>query len=131
MRKKIDLLTMRAEIELDEVYQAALAEGLYEKRVMMKRLRGILDGDTPPPRWCVTQQQKDRWMEKQLLKIIKDEKLESVLVKQGIVAGEKAEDVIRTMTRSIYKTVYDGTLEALRKGEYGKKSKLVRQNHIR
>lgn len=124
------MLTMRAEIELDEVYQSALAEGLHEKRVMMKRLRGILEGEKPPPRWCVTQQQKDRWMEKQLLKIIKDEKLESVLAKQGIVAGEKAESIITGMSERIYKTVYEETLDALRKGEYGK-AKLDRKGHIR
>lgn len=113
--KKIDALTLETEDQINDFYSAAYVHALHKNHAALSRLQAIMDGETKPPRHCVTEKQKTRWKERQLTRILKASDLEKDLIRAAQKAGEMSEREIEKMRDDVYNTAYNDTYNRLRK----------------
>ena len=113
--RKIDALTLETEDQINDFYSAAFASALRRNRAVLAQIRAIMDGEVKPPRYCVTDAQKNRWRERKLNRILKASNLREDLIHAAQKAGEKSEQEIERMRDEVYTTAYNDTYNSLRK----------------
>ena len=112
--RKIDSLTASAEIDIEAMYDEALSRAMRKHAATLRKMRDIMDGKTPPPRWCVTDALKNRWRERTLSKIMNDSHIAEDFGVFLSTAGNKSVDRVKRMGLDVYKTAYKGTMDSLR-----------------
>lgn len=110
--KAVDMIELRAERRIDEVYSEAMMNAMRCNKKALRDLKKVLEGK--PPVYCITQGQKDRWLDKQVRAIVKREKMQERLTACEMESAEKAQEIIQAMSEEIYRTAYNMTLEVLR-----------------
>lgn len=109
------MITQETESRLDDIYSSAFATVLRRNSAVFHRIRAIMDGEMNPPRYCVTDKQKERWRERQLLKILKASNIEKDLTAEIQKAGDRCEAEIEKMREDVYTAAYEDTMNRLRR----------------
>ena len=114
LERKIDMLEANAELDIEAAYDEALTKAMRKNRDTLKRMRAIMDGSEKPPRYCVTEKQKERWKMKTLMKLLNasgiDESIGSALAE----AGNQSISRIQRFGVDVYEAAYNGALNKLK-----------------
>ena len=112
--RKIDAMTTAATGDIEALYDEALTKGFKMYRDTFAQMRDIMGGTQKPPRWCVTQFQKDRWKQKKLMKLLDQTSIADGLGALLATAGDYSVSRIKRFGLDVYKTAYKGTMDKLR-----------------
>ena len=113
--KAVDKIENKAEAQINALYTDAFLSATRKKKKALRELRALLDGETKPPAWYVTDAQKERWREKKIKALLNSSKLDHSFLAYEMKAGDEAVQIIQRMSAEIYETAYNRTMEELRR----------------
>ena len=114
LEQKIDRLEAGAEMDMEAAYDEAITNAFRKHREPLKRMQAIMDGIEKPPRRCVTDQQKARWKEKTLMKLLNEASLDSDIALEFGKAGKTCVKRIQKFGLDVYNEAYKGTMDKLK-----------------
>lgn len=114
LERKIDRLEANAELDIEAAYDEALTKAMRKNRDTLKRMRAIMDGEENPPRYCVTEKQKERWKMKTLMKLLNASGINESMGNALAEAGRQSVSRIQRFGLDVYETAYKGTMNKLK-----------------
>ena len=111
--RKIDRIEDETETDIDDLYGDALDTFMRRNRKVLRVIQALMDGETKTPAHCITDEQKLRWRQKELERILKKTGLVNDLTVRIQSAGEETVKRIQKSGLDIFKTAHKGTIEQL------------------
>lgn len=112
--RKIDAMTEITAVDIEIAYDEAFTKAMRKNRETLKQMRAIMDGEQKPPRYCITEKQKERWKEKALMKLLNDSGIAESFAAEIASAGNKCVSNIKRFGLNVYETAYKGTMDQLK-----------------
>ena len=114
LERKIDRLEVNAELDIEAAYDEALTKAMRKNRDTLKQMRAIMGGAEKPPRYCITEKQKERWKIKTLMNLLNTSGIDESMGNALAEAGRKSVSRIQRFGLDVYETAYKGTMNKLK-----------------